>query len=556
MAVGMLLAMPGAAHATRYDVYWEDSLSARGEPPAVSGEVLSQVLRQWNRASGNRILFEYRGFYATGTGGTHRPQIGEIVVRYGDASAIGGSPQCAYTLPSAIAWAEPYGFYVTLENDPARVPAVADQDYNQHIESMIAQETSPFAPFLCRDMYAVLNHQFAHIAQLGIDEHDLDSVRAGGNVPGGTDFAQRSLWNRDFVEISSLIHGPSRAGGYAISELDLASMTEGTLGIFPEPNVRFPTVSIALGGLDAETAVAFATEDWIMDPPDLANMSLEVRHHAADGSLLGGSSLRAIDDPEYATRYPLCLASDGGGRMLLAWASVAEREPTMCGAGLCASSGERRVMSAWSEDGGHNWSPAEPVPDATTRTGVTCTFDPTNERFVLVWSGAVDERLRLSSREFAGSWTPPFPLPPAPGRWTTPSTLEAPLIVQHASRLQLSWFDNVDDSIHAGLRWASSSDQYEWWPNESYPFPAGPLLGYLQTRVLVAPLSEGGLDWVGAWGESPYDYSRQSFVAKFDGSARVDILTDDYDPYPEFSRMGISPIRTPGTLQIVSAVQF
>jgi hypothetical protein len=533
------LLMPALANATTYNVWLYEGT---GTPPRYDIDdasfVLQQALRSWERASGNRIRFLYNGI----TDSPGYPGANQILVQFGDATGpFGGQPYCGYTAPTLFG-----GYYITIHNDPATGFWAATQTARTHVES----ELPILSTSRCVDLLPLYMHEFGHIVQHGIDEHDIDSTRG---VWPSTSFTERTPWNRDHFEISSLYHGGGRDAGIRIGRFDPWTLGETQLAQSWDWHMRFPTAAIAPGAWPGEESlVSFAFEDWTTDPPDLANMGLEVRRYGANATYLGSRMLRGTDHPEYATRHPMCIASSGSNRVLMAWASVHEQPPLDCGGPLCPFSGSRAIMTAWSTDGGFTFGTPQALPYAFTKSGVSCTYDPTEAKFVVGYSGSGEERLWLTSRSWYGAWSSPRPLPPVLGRMLTPSTNEVPHLLADSGRMTLAWFDNVEGPVIGELDWSPWTSQYEWTGTPLKP--TAPVTDQqINGRLIAIPSAFAGV------AHALFSVFTPNAVHWLDrrtvSPGVISASGNGFVPYPEFKYLGAARTRTTQQLLTLSPMR-
>lgn len=170
----------------------------------------------------------------------------------------------------------------------------------------------------------------------------------------------------------------------------------------------------------------------------------------------------------------------------MAWVTTLETPPALCNTRwLCTYSGAKGIVYATSQDGGYNWSSPQFIDWANTRTGISCGYDASQNRFALVYEGAADENLWIVSKPVSGSWNGPYQLPPLPNRTLTPNTAFPPSIhFADNGYGSLSWLDNVEGVVAGQLLWNNGVSQYQW---RSYVVK--PTIGFDDTFIMGKPVS-------------------------------------------------------------------
>jgi hypothetical protein len=521
------------AHAdTEYHVWIYENASDGSVPDPSSYPIsefefaLRQSMRQWEAASGNRIRFVYRGRTAS----WWFPYAGQIIIEWGSLGP--GRVAKAWLAQPAI----PGGYVFTMNNNPLEW-TVGSQLGFDHVQENLGTLS---ALGVVADLESTIMHELGHIVQHATADpaaHATDSVRGITPTSPATDLSQRWPWNRDMVEVPWLIHYDSQEGGYQLARINPTTLATTPASIVYEPRIRFPTAALSDPGTrvpGAELLVAFASEDWIMTPPDLANMAINLRWHHLDGTITGHS---LPGTGGWATRLPLCIASDGALQMTLVFASVDEAPATTCGSALCVGAGKRAVMISESSDGGATWTtPTAMSPTATTRTGVSCTYDASAGRFIAAYSDGDDEALRIWSRGRVKPGWSSHTFGPAPTRTRNPNVGGVPYVSAHSGRASVAWFDNIEGPVAASIYFDIFSKRYRWTTDAlRWILAVGDLR--LDSRAIAIPSDNPG-ELFASYSLVTTSPSYSLEVTRMRALDR-DRLETAYTPWPDFQPAGM-----------------
>lgn len=261
---------------------------------------------------------------------------------------------------------------------------------------------NPNSTDVCVNFQATLNHELAHwMKQVGNDGHVNNSVLT--QVGTARDLLSRHLWNSDmdginfgdwFFRIIFPAHGFTwRMDNY--NPFDGSSSVRGVGA--GSPLGTWPTEAFAPGPGGQQFSAAWGSP---------AN----IQFTKGDGVTL--PSTVTLTGTEMATRQRVCVATNTGNDVIVAWASANEVAPS--GGGSVVDGG-RGIFFAQSHNGGASFSAAQLIPFTLTRAGVSCSFDPVTNNAVIAYEGAGEEGIWLTRRSItstvSGGWTTPSMLP-------------------------------------------------------------------------------------------------------------------------------------------------
>lgn len=294
------------------------------------------------------------------------------------------------------------------------------------------------------DLTSTLTHELAHLF-LDDDEtqHSVWGTSVLNILPGMQD---RSLWNYDILNVNISRY----PGHYQALQTFSINPSNGAMSVLRhyQPTYRvLSPASIATGdgvGATGGYLVAYGSRT----PAGSSGPRNAIVMKFTDGRVndvdviyqgsLGGQSVGT-------TYHRPCVAVATNQSYYLVWASPIEDPQT----------GARQVLFAESHaPGAAGLSAPAAIPGALTRAGISCAVDPRNNRLVVAYSNAADERIMLTHRN---AWS-------TGASWTAPAAVTTTVAGAAASSLgppdlafnffdtsglgTLSWQDNADLRVH------------------------------------------------------------------------------------------------------------
>jgi len=344
-----------------------------------------QAIREWEHHSQGATTFLFQGVDVP------RPPLacdpGDIMIKW---DVINGGANCGWTNGSAGSCWE-----ILLDGRPGS-PNPLDPQW------------VPVANTACTDFQSTIIHELAHMAR-NTFSHASNSVLQGPVF--GKDLVSRHLWNGDMNP------SPIWSRHWFRNWIEDYNMSTFETTLNSEEGFTFATANIGVGDPLAEYSWAYGDNSGVFFRRGSYGSAVSISNFYWNSGI----------STEFAAYHRVCVTSNGFGRYLLAWPSINETPPAFDFFGnLIAPSGSRNVIFMTSADFGNTWSAPAAVPGATTRTGISCSFDRIANRWVLLFNGALDERLRVVQRTpTSTSWSSPVVLSHAS---VTPRSMDAPSI--------------------------------------------------------------------------------------------------------------------------------
>lgn len=509
--------LPAAANAAHWEVYYDSATtpSFAGTQAQIEADIQT-VLRQWEHYSQGSANFRWMG---------SEPNVacasGRMVLRYGTL----GAQQCAYNDPWTLIFQSCAS--ITFSNSTG-----VDMRAARHPSDLVGAAASR-----CRSLQSLLHHEIAHGYHNWPNAHEFDAVRSGCSLDPfecGSDFLSRHLWNRDMHFVDRVFF-PLRTAGIRFGSFLESHLLESNVQTMTPEGLVHPSPAIAPGHINPTwedptqyepLAIAWSTHsfDSFFGPP--TSLHFELPHdpwespHTVD--------FFETENSAYKNFHPLCLASNHLGTFVLAWASGSEAPVTFLSNGYTAdTSGARAVWFVRSTDEGRSWSAPAQIGSATTRAGIACSYDPPQQRFVLLYTGAGDEGLWLTQAHVSSSsWSFPVQLGIAPGRSVVPTTVDTPNIdfayetADNPGRI--SWIDNIDGPSIASIVWNGTG--YGWNSESAVASMGSPNPRLLRSRVAIYGAS-GGLHV--AYGVNSSDTLQRHHLARVAPAPAADLYDSD-----------------------------
>jgi hypothetical protein len=295
------------------------------------------------------------------------------------------------------------------------------------------------APIL--DMTSNLMHELGHILRRQPNSYS-QHVPTGQSVlqsPGV--YQSRHLWNSDILGIHPDYPGHIQAIQFFSVSPNGSVSVKGHF--FPAHRVLSP-VAVSVGdGVPGrgEYLTAFGTRHPAgTSGPRNAFGLVSTNGSATQFETIATAQLDGVE-VGYSYHHPCVAVSASGNDYYLVWTSPIE-----------ATDGWRRILSMESHGSLNAWGPPVIVPDAWTRTGVTCSIDRATERLVVAFSHAAEEGIFLSHRPSltAGS-----------GQWSYPQRIATTVLSRTSSsydppEISFDFFDTA--GVLGTLAWQDNAD--------------------------------------------------------------------------------------------------
>ena len=402
---------------------------------AQMSRVIQQTMHEWEQHSLGAVQFDWQGttyvpIADLPDGSTHD----KIVILWDLTQQAPGDP-CAQ---------------VVLDQ-----PAVAGRVYlRPTVPFLLNSSTIPdwFGVDGCQELRGVLTHEFAHILRDSL--HFPQSVLNSATGVSDVALIRRHLWNDDINGVWAPWF-PRRAVALSVDLLQSnGSIVNGGGTVFPAGTNH--TGSIGAGGPGFNYSHVSTTDDhiWFQQGTGFgAQWSLAQE-------LSSASSQR--------TYHRTCVASSSlSSDMLAVWAADGQQQWNEFVASEDA--GTRQLVFVESHNGGSSWSSPTPIASstATTRSGISCQFDVTSNRFVLAFADRVEE-IRIAWRLTPGgsAWSAPTRISSIHGSMLPLRTAAAPALsfdefdYGHVIGLLTWWDDRVNDHRAMWIRFHQGQGIY------------------------------------------------------------------------------------------------
>jgi hypothetical protein len=316
---------------------------------------------------------------------------------------------------------------------------------------------SPNTFDVCVNFQATLNHELAHwMRQIGNEGHVNHSVLT--QVGNARDLLSRHLWNIDMDGINwgdwfFKIIFPAHTFTWKTENYDPWTGASSLRGIGAgSPLGTWPTEAFAPGANGQQFSAAWGSTGSIQ---------------FTQGDATSFAAPTVLSGWELATRHRVCTANNTGSDIFIAWASTTEVAPSPGGTGF---DGSRAIYYTQSHDGGVSWTIPRAIPNAFTRAGISCSYDPTRGNIVLAYQGSGEEGVWVTHRNAVSA---------ALDGWAWPTMLVGPRTPEtpHIT------FDPFAGTTTGWLAWNESVDGMHKIRQLGYNGVNYALQGTLQTAV-------------------------------------------------------------------------
>jgi hypothetical protein len=417
---------PQSAEAYRVVVRYDDT----GRPGTLTTfgvvRTIQSVMREYESVSAGQVVLDWGGVSTSRTVGT-----GNIAI-YWDV----GMGACADVNNN---WSEPFS------NGALRINPLAITT----LETLSAVPT-------CEGVRVTLLHEFAHYFQQ-VDGHPAgsrvltetsgslqDSWMAAVWPPAGNARPMMHLWDADVSAYPCDVVGDlsfcKHQTYLTVSQYDPWALTETQLSFFSA--ARPATAAMGLGGPSNSLAL-------------VASNGAQIYVNQGSGSTWSLTNLI----PEGTIRQACVASASNSAEMLVAWPFATEEaiDPHVFNPNVPADVvrggqiGARAIRFALSHDGGVTFDAPQflPLPGVLTRAGVSCSWNPNRNTFVVAWqSGYPTDAITLAERPalVAGAWT--VSVPTVPAGVAAATSHESPRI----------YFNPFGGPSEAYLLWQQSTD--------------------------------------------------------------------------------------------------
>lgn len=469
-----------------------------GNSPANSfavERIIMASLREWEANSHGRLQFNYRGMTTTppcGLGG------GRIVINWNPNETA-----CArMILVGSCALGNLDLSPVPIQNAGDLTPALTGR---------------------CADLRATITHEIGHWARWDlVGNHPVDSVLNPLQSPD-SDLLSRHVWNGDITSIHPYFN-PAQP---TIVGLDIYNATTGGVTNFGANTVVPSSYTAAIsGGVNGNMYARVASPGY---------QALQVQQ--GDGFASNWSS--PVQIWFNGTHRRACIATRPG-KLVVLWTELSETSAVGVSGSALRFAGTRPIVCAMSTNGGTVWnlcSPSTGIVGARSRTGVSCGYDPTQDRVVLAYSDE-EERLRIAhvpgSVSTTTQWSSPAILTNQSGIpiWASdlPELSFDPF--SNDNRGVVTWFDG--DELNPRAMWityASATSTYVAWGSAMLPLLVNGFVQGAEANLMRTALVPNVIS-----GQAHYSFARQQSSSETrhrylpSGGTSVDALSNSGPP--------------------------
>jgi hypothetical protein len=407
LAVLSVVARPATAQAHRIRVWYDTA----GEPVPFNRTALvteiQEAMREWEHHGAGKIVLEWRGVTRGRAGGG----VDDLI--FGWDPGLMGTSTCAET------WVYT-GF---------RLPPMGRVNLNPSFwNGSMLFTTVPVTGRNCRVIRSNLVHETTHWFRFDWTHPPESALASTCAAPGVcSDHIAMHVWNSDMMGINQNPYVPLFAPTFppqptllltdAYDPWSGAVTSTGGDDIGPQNFVA----SLGVGGPAEAYARAFTTV--------VSGRGPTVVVEQGSGGLPWGRR-RAMNEMTF--RQTCVTGVPGTSDMYAAWPAPLQRTLASSppGSASFANAGERTIRFSESHDGGETWTSPADVPGAFTRTGVSCGFDATRNRVVLVFAESVGFTVQYTERVPGAAGAAAWRTPRAVGSGILPfvMTYETPLV--------------------------------------------------------------------------------------------------------------------------------
>jgi hypothetical protein len=402
------------------DVFYNHTGAPPGTQAASASEmerVVQGVLREWEQHSFSSFNPIYRGTTVATDFCTYGHDV--ILVQW---HPMGASAPCAsymWEKPVVTAWS-------WCINTVHRITLNSD----------VVFETRGSGSVSCANVRHRLTHEFAHMLRMTFLHPDNSVLMVNSPL---TALVRSHVWNSDIegvVEWNPIFSWPRAGGSLSLERYDMFTSNSVSAGGTTFSDGFNHTAALSAGGS------AFAYSRVFTDH------AFGVFFEQGDGSGSNWQAQRFFADSTY---HRACLAtSTDGAHLLAAWAGI---EETQLAGTLDTNpeAGTRPIRFVESHDGGSTWTTPALFSGLRVRSGVACSYDAFQNRFMLLASDNL-QNVRIAHR-----------LPTASAPWSAATELkdqagspvrsvETPLVsfdtFSFGQEGHIAWYDTDSNDNH------------------------------------------------------------------------------------------------------------